>query len=135
MVPLRLMLAGAVIVVTVGCAWLSGPLPLPSSPTVRGAGLCVPASLGDPVIGLLHGDVADPRLVWLVDNRGERLEVVWPVGFTVDFAGSRVIDDAGVEFARLGSRLLLTEVRAGDYDGTAEDPYPIGGIVNERCLR
>lgn len=133
MLRLRLMLAGAV-TVTAGCAWLSEPLPLPSSPTVRGAGLCVPP-LDDPVVGVLVGDAADPRLVWLVDNRGHRLEVVWPLGYTVDFAERRVMDDAGSEFARLGSRLVLSDVRVTDYAGTADDPYPVGGIVRQRCLR
>jgi hypothetical protein len=133
MLCLRLLLAG-VVTLMAGCAWMWEPLPVPSSPTVRGAGLCVPA-LDDPVVGTLLGDAADPRLVWLVDNRGQRLEIVWPLGYTVDFRERRVLDDAGIEFARLGSRLLLSDVRVGDYDGTADDPYPVGGIVGERCLR
>lgn len=135
MLGLRLTLAGAVLAMAASCAWVWGPIPLPSSPTVRGAGLCVPAAIDDPLVGVLVGDVADPRLVWLVDTRGQRLEIVWPVGFAVDFRDRRIIDDAGDEFARLGTGLVLTDVRADDYDGTAEDPYPIGGIVNERCLR
>lgn len=133
MLRLWLMLAG-VVTVMAGCVWLSEPLPLPSSPTVRGAGLCVPP-LDDPVVGVLLGDAADPRLVWLVDNRGQRLEVVWPPGYSVDFRERRVIDDAGIGFARLGSRLVLGDVRVSDYAGTADDPYPVGGVVKKRCLR
>jgi hypothetical protein len=134
MLRFRLVVATVVVAVTASCDWVMGPVALPSSPTVRGAGLCVPA-LDDPVVGTLLGDAADPRLVWLVDNRGQRLEIVWPLGYTVDFRERRVIDDAGIEFARLGSRLVLSHVRVNDYDGTADDPYPVGGIVRERCLR
>lgn len=131
---LRLVVAGVVVAVAAGCDWVTGPVPLPSSPTVRGAGLCVPP-LDDPVVGVLLGDAADPRLVWLLDNRGQRLEVVWPLGYSVDFRDGRVLDDAGIEFARLGSRLVLGDVRVNAYAGTADDPYPVGGIVKDRCLR
>ena len=134
-VPLRLTIAGAFIVMTGSCAWVSGPLDLPSSPTVRGAGLCVPGTIDDPVTGILIGDPGDPRLLWLVDDRGRRLELVWPIGFTVDIRTGSVIDEAGHDVAVVGTRLFLDKVRLGDYEGTADDPYPVGGIVNERCLR
>lgn len=132
---LRLTLAGAFVATTASCGWVWGPIELPSSPTVRGAGLCVPPTIDDPVVGTLAGDPGDPRLLWLVDDQRQRRDLVWPIGSTVDFRAGRVIDGAGRGVAAIGKRLVLHQVRIDDYDGTPDDPYPVGGIVDERCLR
>jgi hypothetical protein len=131
----RLALSGAVALVTASCGWVWGPLELPWSPTVRGAGLCVPDRIHDPVVGRLVGDPGDPRLLWLVDDQRQRLEIVWPAGYTVDFRASAVLNESGRRVIAVGERLVIEHVRRNDYDGTADDPYPVGGIVDERCLR
>lgn len=131
----RLALFGAVALAAASCGWLSEPVELPWSPTVRGAGLCVPERIHDPVVGILVGDPGDPRLLWLVDDQWQRLEIVWPAGYTVDFGASAVLDETGRRVVAFGERLIIENVRRDDYDGTADDPYPVGGIVDERCLR
>lgn len=131
----RLALASALAAATASCGWLWEPLELPWSPTVRGAGLCVPDRVDDPVVATLVGNPGDPRLLWLVDDQRQRLEIVWPIGFTVDFRAGAVLDETGQRVAAVGERLSLDKVRRDDYDGTAGDPYPVGGIVDDRCLR
>lgn len=131
----RVAVIGAVAAATTSCGWVWEPLELPWSPTVHGAGLCVPDRVDDPVVGTLVGNAGDPRLLWLVDDRRQRLEIVWPIGFTVDFRAGAVLDETGKRVAAVGERLSLDQVRRDDYDGTVGDPYPVGGVVDDRCLR
>jgi hypothetical protein len=98
-----------------GCG--SAPTPIASSspklPTVPSADV---ACAG---IGLEHttlaGDRSDPRLAWLVQPGGKRLDVVWPPGFSARFVPTLEILDAS------GNVVF----RAGDPvdGGCTGDPY------------
>ena len=35
--------------------------------------------------GILHGDPDDPRVAWLINPDGVRIELRWPPGFTARF--------------------------------------------------
>ena len=104
-----------VVAVLAGCA----PSPAPTStaaftlPTVPSAdGACAGIGLMDTT---LAGSPTDPRLAWLVQPGGKRLDVVWPPGFTARFVPALEILDAA------GDVLL----RAGDTvaGGCTGDPY------------
>ena len=44
----------------------------------------------------IRGDPADPRIVWLVTDRGREIDVVWPPGWAARFTPSlEVLDPAG----------------------------------------
>jgi hypothetical protein len=51
----------------------------------------------------LAGDPSDPRLAWLVQPGGQRLDVVWPPGFTARFVPTlEILDAAGDVVFRAG---------------------------------
>ena len=46
--------------------------------------------------GHITGDPSDPRLAWLVGNRGGRRDVIWPPGYTARFSPKlEVFDEKG----------------------------------------
>lgn len=58
--------------------------------------------------GILHGDPADPRLAWLVNPDGLRIEIQWPRGFTARFNPElEVVASTGEVVAREGDDLDL----------------------------
>lgn len=51
----------------------------------------------------LRGSASDARLVWAMSDRGRRMELAWPNGFSARFVPSlEVLDDHGDVFAREG---------------------------------
>ena len=53
----------------------------------------------------LHGSPDDPRLVWMVDPAGKRMELAWPPGFSVRFTPRlEVLNARGDAVAFDGSR-------------------------------
>ena len=95
----------------------SSTTPTPSSspklPTVASAdNACAGIGLMNTT---LAGDPSDPRLAWLVQPGGKRLDVVWPPGFTARFVPTLEILDAAGDVV----------FRAGDPvdGGCTGDPY------------
>jgi hypothetical protein len=51
----------------------------------------------------LAGDPSDPRLAWLIQPGGKRLDVVWPPEFTARFVPTlEILDAAGDVVFRAG---------------------------------
>lgn len=53
---------------------------------------------------VLHGDVADSRVAWLVDTAlGTRIDIIWPPGYRARFTPNlEVLDASGVRVLRAG---------------------------------
>ena len=50
--------------------------------------------------------MTDPRVTWLVTRGGDRLEVVWPPGYTARFTGGlEVVDSTGIVVFREGDAI------------------------------
>jgi hypothetical protein len=98
----------------IGCGSSATPTPIgPKLPTVPSAdSACAGIGLMNTT---LAGDASDPRLAWLVQPGGKRLDVVWPPGFTARFVPTLQILDAD-------SNVVF---RAGDPidGGCTGDPY------------
>ena len=83
-----------------------GMVPLPTLDMAVCAGVGLDATL--------TGDPADPRFAWLVSG-GERIDVVFPVGFTARFTPKlEVLDAHGVVVAQEGTH-INGGCDAGDY--------------------
>lgn len=123
-------------VVVASCA---DPAPSPSGPHLRTFAwsdqvLCNAAAAVSPVTGALEGDPADPELVWLRSDTGQRLSIAWPAGFVVQFNPEAALhDDHGVVVARAGTTVNLTQVFLGAHAGTLEDPYFASGLLFVGC--
>ena len=83
-----------------------GPTALATGPDIVGGEevVCM-AALAE---GILHGDSRDPRLAWLVNPDGLRVEVQWPRGFTARFNPElELVASNGEVVAREGDDLDL----------------------------
>jgi hypothetical protein len=72
----------ALITVLAGCVTVTPQTELPASLPVPSL-TTVPIRVCDPVAvtGVLHTDPSDPRVAWLETPEGDRVEVVWPLGY------------------------------------------------------
>jgi len=76
------------------------PSSFPNLPTVPSAEV---ACAGISLNATLAGDPSDPRLAWLVQPGGKRIDVVWPPGFTARFVPTlEILDAAGTVVFRAG---------------------------------
>jgi hypothetical protein len=92
------------LLVVSGCAASPKPLAsdevaLPTDPRIESPEAC--AGIG--VSASLRGDATDPRLAWLVDKVGRRIEVTWPPDYRARFNPKlEVLDADGVVMLREG---------------------------------
>ncbi len=128
-----------IVALAVDVASCADPAPSPSGPQLRTFAwsdhvLCNAAAAVSPVTGALEGDPADPELVWLRSDTGQRLSITWPAGFAVHFQPEAALyDDHGVVVARAGNTVKLTQVFIGAHAGTPEDPYLASGLLFAGC--
>jgi hypothetical protein len=76
----------------------------------------------------IHGSAADSRLAWAIDNgSGERVELVWPSGYTARFSPDLVIlDRDGDVVAREGDLIVGSCLNDEDEPGAIQvDPADI----------
>ena len=80
-----------------------GEVALPTEvPQVLPSGV-LEACAGVGLDAVLHGDPYDPRVAWLINNLGTRIDVIWPVGYRARFAPTlEVLDAAGLVVLREG---------------------------------
>ena len=88
--------------------------------------------------GTLTGNPSDPQLVWLVDGRGNRIDISWPPGFAVVFAPDAILFDGRRSVVARAGNLLDVNVDPASHAGTIADPYPAnqfnaGDVANEVC--
>jgi hypothetical protein len=78
-------------------------LPAPSLPTLEFV------SQGCADVGLdafLTGSAEDPRVTWLVNVSGKRIDILWPRGFSARFDPDlEVLDGSGLVVYRAGDRI------------------------------
>ena len=61
------------------------------------------ACAGVGINAIIRGDATDPRVAWLVNTTGTRLDVVWPAGYKARFSPKlEVLDDTGTVVLRDG---------------------------------
>ena len=72
----------------------SGEIALPTEPPVSVAPGVATACAGVGVRAVLHGSAADPRVAWLVNDLGTRMDVVWPPGYRARFTPTLEVLDA-----------------------------------------
>ena len=95
---------------------------------------CAAFGLTNPVAGILDGQAGARDPVWLRADDGRHLSVVWPEGFTLQFAPDAAIyTDRGTLVGRAGDRIVLDQTRPGDATGTFDDPYFASGLVFGDC--
>jgi hypothetical protein len=95
---------------------------------------CAAFGLANPVAGILEGEAGAREPVWLRADDGGHLSVVWPEGFTLQFAPDAAIyTDRGTLVGRAGDRIVLDQTRPGDAAGTFDDPYFASGLVFGDC--
>jgi hypothetical protein len=91
------------------------PQVLPSGMTEACAGIGLDA--------VLHGAPNDPRVAWLINNLGTRIDAIWPVGYRARFAPTlEVLDAAGDVVLREGDPVTGGCV-AGDGHLLLEPPF------------
>ena len=75
----------------------SGDIALPTAePLVLPSGV-IEACGGVGISAVLRGDPHDPRIAWLMNNLGTRVNITWPPGYRARFdPGLEVLDAAGV---------------------------------------
>jgi hypothetical protein len=112
-VRLRLGCAIAICGVVWGCAEpsLTSPSPSPPQPTVAtvlrlpfapASRFEEPCAGSEPGGGILAGEPADPRVVW-IDERGRRLDLLWPPGFSARVGPPiSILSPDGSVLARVG---------------------------------
>ena len=133
---MRVTVAAAAVLVAAACA-ISAPgpstrtpgpkeYPLPSDPSlVLGPDATPLACAGVGLDAVLVGTNDDPRKVWLADARtGDRIELVWPSGFTVRFG-------EGTAFDVLNAAGRVAIVGGSHVDGAcvAADGYWLDSVV------
>jgi hypothetical protein len=95
---------------------------------------CAAFGLTNPVAGILDGQAGARDPVWLRAADGRHLSVVWPEGFTLQFAPDAAIyTDRGTLVGRAGDQIVLGQTRPGDATGTFDDPYFASGLVFGDC--
>ncbi|HXX60012.1 MAG TPA: hypothetical protein VEI48_01830 [Candidatus Sulfotelmatobacter sp.] len=81
----------------------AGEIALPTEPLVALEPGVATACAGVGVSAVLHGSAADPRVAWLVNDLGTRLDVVWPPGYLARFTPNlEVLDGNGVVVLKAG---------------------------------
>ena len=92
------------VVITAFLLAACGATPTPSLPTLPGAAEDTPcAGVGND--GTLAGSPTDPRVAWLAEPQGGRVEIVWPQGFSARFDPNlAVLDASGKVVYRAGDR-------------------------------
>ncbi len=108
--------------VIAGCAFM-GSRALRTDPTRQGS-----CSVGVGRDATIHGSASDTSLAWAIDNTsGNRVELIWPVGYTAQFGPQLVVlDRDGKAVAHDGDLIIgscLT--RPEDGDAIAVDPAEI----------
>jgi hypothetical protein len=94
-----------------------------------------PTRLGSCSVGVgrdatIHGSAADPRLAWAIDNgSGERVELVWPLGYTARFSPAlTILDRDGLVVAHEGDLIIGSCLNNDDEPGAIQvDPADIRG--------
>ncbi len=95
---------------------------------------CAAFGLTNPVAGILDGQAGAREPVWLRADDGRHLSVVWPEGFTLQFAPDAAIyTDRGTLVGRAGDRIVLGQTGYGDAAGTFDDPYFASGLIFGGC--
>src|SRR5215213_5309737 len=98
---------------------------LPTHPTRLGS-----CSVGVGRDATIHGSAADPRLAWAIDNgSGERVELVWPWGYTARFSPDlAILDRDGQAAAHEGDLIIGSCLSDDDAPGAIQvDPAEIRG--------
>ena len=94
----RGLLVGTVALLLGAC----GATPAPTLPTLP---TDVQACAGVGNDGTLAGSPTDPRVAWLAEPQGGRVEIVWPHGYTARFDPDlAVVDASGKVVYRAGDR-------------------------------
>lgn len=53
---------------------------------------------------MLHGSLSDPRITWIIQPDGTRMDLAWPPGYSARFTPDlEVLDDRTSDVAREGS--------------------------------
>ena len=95
----RVQFVGTVALLLAAC----GATPTPTLPTLTLADPIPCAGVGND--GTLAGSPTDPRVAWLAEPQGGRVEIVWPSGFTARFDPDlAVVDATGKVVYRAGDR-------------------------------
>ncbi len=96
----RVLLVGTIAILLAAC----GATPTPTLPTLPMRAEDTPcAGVGND--GTLVGSPTDPRVAWLAEPQGGRVEIVWPQGFTARFDPDlAVLDASGKVVYRAGDR-------------------------------
>lgn len=69
---------------------------------------------------------------WVITDRGEKVEVIFPDGWRVEFHPLRVIDTKGNIFATAGDRLQVLASVGGIGSSLCTDGYPVPAISVRR---
>lgn len=102
----------------------SGEIALPAEAPVSLAPAVATACAGVGVSAVLHGSAADPRVAWLVNDLGTRVEVVWPVGYRARFTPNlEVLDASGVVVLRSGDPITGVCGTADPHIWLLEPPF------------
>ncbi len=110
------------------CASTPTPSPVPSVPVSLLAAPSLPTlefiSQGCADVGFdafLTGSAEDPRVTWLVNVSGKRIDILWPRGFSARFDPDlEVLDASGTVVYRAGDR-----IHGGCVQGEPNDPLLI----------
>jgi hypothetical protein len=102
----------------------SGEIALPIEAPVSLAPGVATACAGVGVSAVLHGSAADPRVAWLVNDLGTRVDVVWPPGYRARFNPNlEVLDASGVVLLRLADVITGVCGTADPYIWLLEPPF------------
>ena len=107
---LALLSLATALVVLSGCATVTSSLPTLASWTGGCRGVGVEATL--------HGNLSDPRITWLTGSTGQRMDIVWPPGYSARFTPNlEVLDGNGNVVFREGSTVTGGCVTGPDLKG------------------
>jgi N-acetylneuraminic acid mutarotase len=137
--------AATVLVALVGGLAISRVLPqaaVPGTPSPPGAAIALPTSRLEaqgaycyPAVlegAFLAGSPADDRVAWVESERGQRVDVLWPTGFSVRFTPDVELHAPWGLMGRQGDELTIYGgfLPSGEFDacgGVAAGPQDIGG--------
>jgi hypothetical protein len=95
---------------------------------------CDAIGVDDPVTGRLTGSPADPlEPAWLTSDAGARLSIVWPQGFSIEFAPGASLRNEDAEIVAAADDLVELQVPRRSAAGTFADPYVASGILFGGC--
>lgn len=97
--------------------------------------LCAAFAAARPVTGVLGGLQGAREPVGITGPAGQHYSVIWPEGFTVDFApGVELRNETGELIARDGDQIKLGQTNLDEANGSFEDPYVAHGLsVGHGC--